>query len=63
MPEESWWRTFSSFEQFLEWFPGVQRSQVEAFLDDNVMTLSDSQSVHSETACFFILNLRYYAGK
>jgi uncharacterized protein (DUF433 family) len=32
----------ASIEQFLEWFPGVKRSQVEAILDYEVMTLADS---------------------
>jgi uncharacterized protein (DUF433 family) len=31
----------ASLEQFLEWFPGVKRSQVEAVLDYEVMTLTD----------------------
>lgn len=29
-------------EQFLEWFPGVERSQVEAVLDYEMMLLADS---------------------
>ena len=32
----------ASIEQFLEWFPGVKRSQVEAVLDHEVMGLADS---------------------
>ncbi|MFQ5631720.1 MAG: DUF433 domain-containing protein [bacterium] len=32
----------ASIEQFLEWFPGVKRSQVEAVLDFEMMTLADS---------------------
>ena len=32
----------ASLEQFLEWFPGVKRSQVEAVLDYEVMILADS---------------------
>jgi uncharacterized protein (DUF433 family) len=32
----------ASIEQFLEWFPGVERSQVEAVLEYEVMTLADS---------------------
>lgn len=32
----------ASIEDFLEWFPGVERSQVEAVLDYEVMTLADS---------------------
>lgn len=32
----------ASIEQFLEWFPGVERSQVEAVLDYEMMTLADS---------------------
>ncbi|MGH7493801.1 MAG: DUF433 domain-containing protein [bacterium] len=31
----------ASIEQFLEWFPGVNRSQVESVLDYEVMTLAD----------------------
>jgi len=34
----------ASIEQFLEWFPGVKRSQVEAVLDYEVTTLADSDS-------------------
>ena len=34
----------ASIEQFLEWFPGVKRSQVEAVLDFEVTTLVDSDS-------------------
>ena len=34
----------ASIEQFLEWFPGVKRSQVEAVLDFEVTTLADSDS-------------------
>jgi len=34
----------ASIEQFLEWFPGVKRSQVEAVLDYKVITLADSDS-------------------
>ena len=32
----------ASLEQFLEWFPGVERSQAEAVLDYEVMILADS---------------------
>lgn len=32
----------ASIEQFLEWFPGVTRSQVESVLDHEVTTLADS---------------------
>jgi len=32
----------ASIEQFLEWFPGVERSQVEAVLDHEMMILADS---------------------
>ncbi len=32
----------ASIEQFLEWFPGVERSQVESVLEYEVMTLVDS---------------------
>ena len=32
----------ASIAQFVEWFPGVQRSQVETVLDHEVMTLADS---------------------
>ena len=35
-------RDGASIEQFLEWFPGVKRSQVEAVLDHELMTLADS---------------------
>ncbi|MDZ7343715.1 MAG: DUF433 domain-containing protein [candidate division KSB1 bacterium] len=31
----------ATIEQFLEWFPGVERSQVEAVLDFEMMTLAD----------------------
>ncbi|MCK6558302.1 DUF433 domain-containing protein [candidate division KSB1 bacterium] len=32
----------ASVEQFLEWFPGVKRSQVESVLDYEMMILADS---------------------
>ena len=32
----------ASIEQFLEWFPGVERWQVETVLDHEVMALADS---------------------
>jgi uncharacterized protein (DUF433 family) len=32
----------ASLEQFLEWFPGVKRSQVEAVLEYTIMTLKTS---------------------
>jgi len=35
-------RDGASIEQFLKWFPGVKRSQVEAVLDHELMTLADS---------------------
>ena len=35
----------ASTEQFLEWFPGVERWQVETVLDHEVKALADS--VHS----------------
>jgi len=35
----------ASIEQFLEWFPGVKRSQIESVLDYEVMTLEDSASL------------------
>jgi uncharacterized protein (DUF433 family) len=35
----------ASTEQFLEWFPGVERGQVETVLDHEVKALADS--VHS----------------
>ena len=35
----------ASTEQFLEWFPGVTRGQVETVLDHEVKALADS--VHS----------------
>ena len=31
----------ASIEQFLEWFPGVERSQVEAVLDYEMMALAE----------------------
>jgi uncharacterized protein (DUF433 family) len=39
----------ASVEQFLEWFPGVERSQVEAVLDYEVMTLADQPVYEEET--------------
>ena len=41
-------RDGATIEQFLKWFPGVQRSQVEAALDYELLTLADttSQSIH-----------------
>ncbi len=41
-------RDGATIEQFLKWFPGVQRSQVEAVLDYELLTLADttSQSIH-----------------
>jgi uncharacterized protein (DUF433 family) len=35
----------ASIEQFLEWFPGVERSQVEAVLNYEMMALTDSALV------------------
>jgi uncharacterized protein (DUF433 family) len=32
----------ASIEQFLEWFPGLERWQVETVLDHEVMALADS---------------------
>jgi uncharacterized protein (DUF433 family) len=32
----------ASIEQFLEWFPGVTRAQVESVLDYEMTTLADS---------------------
>ena len=32
----------ASVEQFLEWFPGVERAQVEAVLDHEVKSLAES---------------------
>lgn len=32
----------ASIEQFLEWFPGVERTQVEAVLDHEVRALAES---------------------
>jgi uncharacterized protein (DUF433 family) len=37
-------RDGATIEQFLEWFPGVQRSQVEAVLDYELSTLVDTTS-------------------
>jgi uncharacterized protein (DUF433 family) len=34
----------ATVEQFLEWFPGVQRAQVEAVLDYELLTLTDTTS-------------------
>ena len=36
-------RDGATVEQFLEWFPGVQRTQVEAVLDYEVMTLATAE--------------------
>jgi uncharacterized protein (DUF433 family) len=35
-------RDGASIEQFLEWFPGVKRSQVEAVLNYEVMQLAEA---------------------
>jgi uncharacterized protein (DUF433 family) len=35
-------RDGATIEQFLEWFPGATRAQVEAVLDYEVMTLADA---------------------
>lgn len=35
----------ATVEQFLEWFPGVQRWQVEAVLDHEVKALEESVSL------------------
>lgn len=32
----------ASIEQFLEWFPGVKRSQVESVLEHEMIMLADS---------------------
>ena len=37
-------RDGASIEQFLEWFPGVTRSQVEAVLDYEATTLANARS-------------------
>jgi len=37
-------RDGASIEQFLEWFPGVYRSQVEAVLDYEAIALSETRS-------------------
>lgn len=37
-------RDGATVEQFLDWFPGVQRSQVEAVLDHELLTLADTTS-------------------
>ncbi|MDZ7362730.1 MAG: DUF433 domain-containing protein [candidate division KSB1 bacterium] len=51
-----------SIEQFLEWFPGVERSQVEAILDFEVMTLTDpaiiSDVLENRNATFSEITLR-----
>ncbi len=31
----------ASIEQFMEWFPGVKRSQIEAVLDHELATLAE----------------------
>lgn len=38
-------RDGTTINQFLEWFPGVTRAQVEAVLDYEVMLLSDASRV------------------
>jgi uncharacterized protein (DUF433 family) len=35
-------RDGATIEQFLEWFPGVTRAQVEAVLNYELMTLTDA---------------------
>lgn len=37
-------RDGATVEQFLDWFPGVQRSQVEAVLEYELLSLADSAS-------------------
>jgi uncharacterized protein (DUF433 family) len=37
----------ASIEQFLEWFPGVERSQVEAVLDFEMMTSAEPAIISS----------------
>ena len=37
-------RDGATIDQFLEWFPGVQRSQVEAVLDYEVILLTETNS-------------------
>jgi uncharacterized protein (DUF433 family) len=37
-------RDGATIEQFLEWFPGVTRAQVEAVLDYDVQTLTTAMS-------------------
>ncbi|WPP51483.1 DUF433 domain-containing protein [Catalinimonas niigatensis] len=37
-------RDGATIEQFLEWFPGVNRSQVEAVLNHEVISLTDGHS-------------------
>jgi uncharacterized protein (DUF433 family) len=37
-------RDGATIEQFLEWFPGVKRSQVEAVLNHELLSLSDTTS-------------------
>ncbi len=36
-------RDGASIDEFLTWFPGVQRSQVEAILDYEVMELAEAK--------------------
>jgi uncharacterized protein (DUF433 family) len=37
-------RDGATIDQFLKWFPGVQRSQVEAVLDYEVILLTETNS-------------------
>ena len=37
-------RDGATIDQFLEWFPGVERSQVESVLDHEASALADSAS-------------------
>lgn len=37
-------RDGATIEQFLEWFPGVERSQIEAVLNHEVILLTDDKA-------------------
>jgi uncharacterized protein (DUF433 family) len=38
-------RDGASIDEFLEWFPGVERAQVEAVLDHELQTLAAAESL------------------
>ncbi|HEX9921651.1 MAG TPA: DUF433 domain-containing protein [Anaerolineae bacterium] len=37
-------RDGATLEQFLEWFPGVKRAQVEAVLNHEILTFADASA-------------------